>query len=110
VLHQFVALPGRLLSATKNRLQTANPCYFIVMARPFEIERVPPRPLTVDETADKYGLPRSASNKLKAFVADVISARDSRDHLMVRRDGRTRAAGARGTARRSAGRKSSRKK
>lgn len=48
------------------------PCYDLQMARPFHVKVVPPPPLTVDETAEEYGVSRAKSKLLKDFAAGVV--------------------------------------
>lgn len=44
--------------------------------RPFQITgRAPGKPLSVKDIAKKYGLPASAAQEVRAFVAGVVSAR-----------------------------------
>ena len=47
------------------------------MARPFHVEVVPPLPLTVEETAEKYGVSRTKSKLLKEFATGVVTAKAS---------------------------------
>ena len=49
-------------------------CYDHSMpARAFKIDRLPPRPPSVEKTAEKYGVSKSALNEIKAFVAGFVS-------------------------------------
>ena len=45
-----------------------------VPRRAFDIDRIPPRPRTVEKTAAKYGVSKSALSEIKAFVAGFVSA------------------------------------
>lgn len=45
-------------------------------ARAFKIDRYPPRPLSVEKTAQKYRVSRSALNDIKTFVAGFVGTTD----------------------------------
>jgi hypothetical protein len=47
------------------------------MPRPFRIETEPPPPLTVEQIAEKYGVPREKSKIVKAFLAGIVSASET---------------------------------
>jgi hypothetical protein len=77
------------------------PCYHLVMgAKPFMIVKRPGAPLSVAETAKKYGLSRSAAKDIEVFVRDMVSDRGSASR---HRMGSRKAVGGRRRSTRAAG-------